>query len=304
MQLEYGIPTDKFATELEFGIKKGFFRAENLDVSLRVVFGGPEIAAMYDSGALKIGEIGSPPATTALSKGATFKIVGSGVRRRALQYLVVTSSIASWADFKGKSVGCLSIGSCSYWFSRLVLEQNGVDPDRDVEIVGLGPRFPQLVELMEANELQAALISEFNVSIGEYCGAFRILKALTEPEFCPTMQWMITVAGRDVIAREPALIEAVLRASRESYRYAANNREEFARFGAARYGIDVAAMHRAIDRESPGLHNDCEVDMFGLDLAIDLQHRLGAFTVPMRAEDITDMRFLPARTVAISSPSV
>ncbi len=297
MRLEYGVPTDKFATELEFGIKKGFFRAEGIDLTLRVVFGGPEIAAMYSSGALKIGEIGSPPATTALSKGAHFKIVGSGVRRRALQYLVVNPAIASWADFKGKSVGCLSIGSCSYWFSRLVLEQNGVDPDKDVDIVGLGPRFPNLLELIESNELQAAIISEFNVAIGEYRGTFRILKALTEPEFCPTMQWMVVVANRDVIEREAELIRAVLRASRESYSYAVENPDEYAQFGAGYYGIDTAAMRRAIEREAAGLHTDCEIDMAGLDLAIDLQHRLGAFAAPMRAEDITDLRFVPALTL-------
>ena len=47
ISVEYGIPTDKIGTELRFGIGKGFFRDEGLDVSIRVVFGGPEIAAMY-----------------------------------------------------------------------------------------------------------------------------------------------------------------------------------------------------------------------------------------------------------------
>ncbi len=132
-----------------------------------------------------------------------------------------------------------------------------------------------------------------------FAGPFRILKALTEPEFCPTMQWMVTVANRDVIAREPALIEAVLRASRASYHYAADNQDEYARFGADFYGIDIATMKRAIEREAEGVHCDCEIDMPGLDLAIDLQHRLGAFTTPMRGEDITDLRFLPTRTASI-----
>src|SRR5271170_2231858 len=97
IKLEYGIPTDKIGAELRFGIEHGFFRDEGIELSLRVVFGGPEIAALYGTGGLKIGEIGSPPATTALAGGARFKIVGSGVRRRALQYFVASPAVKSWS---------------------------------------------------------------------------------------------------------------------------------------------------------------------------------------------------------------
>lgn len=292
-KLDYGIPTDKIESELRFGIEKGFFRAEGIDLSLKVVFGGPEIAAMYDSGTLRIGGIGSPPATTAIANGARFKIIGSGVRRRALQYMVVNSTINSWPDFKGKAVGVLSHGSCSYWFGRLVLQQNAIDPDRDVKMVGLGSQYANVVELIEFDELQAAVISELNVSIGEYRGAFRILKALTEQEYCPTMQWMVTVANLNLINGEPSLVSAVLRASRHSYHYAAEHCEEFARFCANYYGTDSTAMLRAVEREKGNLHYDCEIDVAGLDLAIDLQRHLGAFKSPIRAIDIIDLQFTP-----------
>src|SRR3954463_831694 len=125
INVEYGIPQDKGATHLRFGIAKGFFRDEGIDFRLRVVFGGPEIAACYDSGELEVGEMGTPPATTALAKGARFRIVASGIRRRALQYLVVNADIQSWEDLKGKNIGVLSKGSCSYWFARLLLQNNG-----------------------------------------------------------------------------------------------------------------------------------------------------------------------------------
>ena len=151
-----------------------------------------------DSGELQIGEIGTPPATTALANGARFRILGSGVRRRALQYIVVSPAIHSWVDLKGKSIGALSKGSCSYWFARLVLERQGINPDADVELVGLGPRYANVVDLIQSGELQAAIISEPNIAIGEGRGVLRILKALTEPEFCPTMQW------KDLLGVPPA----------------------------------------------------------------------------------------------------
>jgi NitT/TauT family transport system substrate-binding protein len=293
MKLEYGIPSDKEAIQLRLGIERGFFIDEGLDLSLRVVFGGPEIAAQYDSNSLKIGELGSPPATTALAKGARFRIVGSGIRRRALQYLVVAPSVADWSDLRGQSVGVLSIGSCSYWFARMVLQRNDLDPDTDVRVIGLGSRYPQVIDLFKAEEIRAAVLSEPNVAIGEYHGAFRVLKALTEPTYCPTMQWTVIVANNEVIAREPELVRAVLRACRRAYHHAADHPDELARFGARYFGIDAPTMMRAIDRERADLHYDCEIDMEGLEQAIELQQRLGAFTRPLRVRDIVDDRYLP-----------
>lgn len=292
-KLDYGVPSDKVGMDIRFGVAKGFFSEEGIDLAIRVVFGGPEIAAMYDSGELPIGEIGTPPATTALAGGARFRIVGSGVRRRALQYFVVDPAIDSWADLKGKSIGALSKGSCSYWFARLVLERQGLDPDADVELVGLGSRYADVVDLIQGGELQAAVISEPNIAIGEGRGALRVLKALTEPEFCPTMQWMVVVANSDFLGREPEAVRAVLRASRRSYHYVAEHPGEFAEFCARHLGTDAATILASIERERGDLHYDCEVDMPGLDLAIDLQHRLGAFTRPLSATDIVDLRHLP-----------
>jgi NitT/TauT family transport system substrate-binding protein len=294
ISLQYGVPTDKEGLQLRLGIEHGFFRAEGLDLAVEVVYGGPEIAARYDSGALRIGELGSPPATTALGKGARFRIVASSVRRRALQYLVVAPGIRDWNDLRGKRSAALSIGSCSYWFSRTLFLHNGLDPDRDLELVGLGLRYPKVVDLFEQGELQAAVISEPNVAIGEARGAFRVMQALHDPAYCPGMQWAVVVAGLDTIRDEPDVVRAVLRACQRSYHYCADNPDEWAAFGARHFGIDAATMRRAIEREGPDLHCDGVVDMHGLQQAIDLQRELGAVSVPMRAADIVDLRFLPA----------
>src|SRR6185295_9209180 len=242
--------------------------------------GGPEIARQYDSGTLKIGELGSPPATTALSHGARFRIVASSVRRRALQYFVAAPAIRDWNDLRGKTVAALSIGSCSYWFMRQVLQHHGLDPDADVKIVGLGERYPQVVDLFRSGELAAAVLSEPNVSMGECACAYRVMQALTDVEFCPGMQWSVVVAGPDTIAKEPGLIQAVLRGCQKSYHYAADHPDEWIAFGADYFGTTRETMAKSIEHELPGLHFDGAIDMPGLDLAIGLQKRLGAIKQP------------------------
>jgi len=299
--VEYGIPSDKEAIQLRLGIARGFFRDEGLDLSLKVVFGGPEIASQYDSGVLKIGELGSPPATTALAQGARFRIVASSVRRSALQYLVAHPSVKSWDDLRGKTVAALSIGSCSYWFMRTVLAHHGLDPDRDVSIIGLGARYPRVTELFDAGELQAAVLSEPNISIGEDGGHFHVMQSLNAAEFCPTMQWSVIVANQTVIAKEPELVRAVLRGCVVSYRHAAANQDDLAQFGAGYFGITPATMRKSITREAGGLHNDGRINMPGLAQAIALQQRLGAFTTALDADAIVDARFLPGAADAAAA---
>lgn len=101
--LDYGVPTDKAGINVRLGIEKGFFADEGLDLCVRTVFGGPPLAAAYDRGDLHIGEIGSPPAVTAMSRGARFKIVGGAMRRKAHLYLGVRSEIQDFQELRGQA---------------------------------------------------------------------------------------------------------------------------------------------------------------------------------------------------------
>lgn len=295
VSLEYGVPTDKCGLQLRLGIERGLFRDEGVDVSLKVVFGGPEIAAEYDSGRLKIGELGTPPCLTARGRGGRFKIVGSSVRRGAVQYFVARPELKDWADLRGRRLAALTRGSCSYWYMRELLMHNEIDPDQDVEVIGLGPRYPEVVELIAAGEIDGAVISEPNVSIGEELDAFRVWLSLSSLDFVPRMQWSVCVANEDAITKEADAIASVLRGCRHSYRYAADNPDEWAAFGALYFGISQETMRRSINREIGSLHFDCEIDVEGLENAIDLQQKLGAVQRPMKIEDVADFRFLGAR---------
>ena len=63
-KIEYGLPSGNDALTVRLGIEKGIFEDEGLDLSARIVFGGPELAAAYDSGDISIGGIGSPSGLT------------------------------------------------------------------------------------------------------------------------------------------------------------------------------------------------------------------------------------------------
>ena len=207
--ISYGVPTDRCGLQLRLGIEKGFFHEQGIELDLRVVLGGPEIAAELDAGRLRIGELGTPPGLTAIAKGARFKVVGSGVRRGAVQYFVARPGLSAWRDLDGSQLGVLSRGSCSDWYMREVLRHYGVDPEKDVTIVGLGPALSGNPHLLAQGDLDGAIISEPHVTIGEQAGYFKVWLGLNKWDVAPRMQWTITVANDDALARDRDLIEAV-----------------------------------------------------------------------------------------------
>jgi ABC-type nitrate/sulfonate/bicarbonate transport system substrate-binding protein len=298
--ISYGVPTDRCGLQLRLGIEKGFFREQGIDLSLRVVFGGPEIAAELDAGRLRIGELGTPPALTAIANGARFKVVGSGVRRGAVQYFVARPQLAAWTDLGGSQLGVLSRGSCSDWYMRELLRHYGVDPEKDVTIVSLGRRYTEILAMLARGELDGAIISEPHVTIGEEAGYFKVWLGLNKCDFAPRMQWTVVVANNDALAHDGDLIGAILCGCRRSYRYAADNRDEWADFGARYFRISRNTMMQSIARELDELHFDCAIDEEGMEAAIALQRKLGSVTGPLRLSDILDSRFARAPAVSTS----
>jgi NitT/TauT family transport system substrate-binding protein len=291
--VQYGAPTDKCAITVRLGVEAGIFEEEGLDLSVRVVFGGPEIAAAYDSGDLEIGEFGSPPAINAIAAGKRFKIVGSGCRQRAQLYFCAAKGIDGYAELKGRRVGVLGIGSCSDWITRKMVGHHGLDPDRDIEIVPLLGDYPRVVDLVAEGTLDACMITEPNVAIGEERGVLDFWAAGFEDAYLPDYQWIVRVARDELIERDPDFVRAVLRGCRKSAHYAATHTDEWVELAARQYGASEAAARRAVERELPHFQLDCRLDMAGLQAAADLQYKLGGIEKPVRAKDLVDSRFVP-----------
>jgi NitT/TauT family transport system substrate-binding protein len=293
IKLDYGVPTNRSGFNIRFGIAKGFFAEEGIDLSVRVVYGGPEIAAAYNSGALKIGELGTPPGITAIGNGKRFKIVGSGLQRGAALFFVTRPQIKDWVDLKGETIGALSIGSCSYWYLRELLLQHDIDPDADVTIRGLGTDYARQLELFERDEIAGLLTAEPNASLGEDRGIVRYWGDVLSLGDVPALQWVIQVANDDFLAHQPDLIRAVLRAARRSSLYLEANRDEWAAFAAEHYDVPLAVATRAIERELPFVSFDGQLDLAGLRNAIELQHELGAIPERPSVEHFVAFGFQP-----------
>lgn len=294
-KVEYGRPTDKCAISVQLGVQKGFFEDEGIDLSVRTVFGGPQIAEAYDVGELDIGEMGSPPAINAIAEGKAFKIVGSGIRQKANMFFAVRKGISTYQELEGKRIGMLGKGSCPDWIMQKILRSEGVNPEL-VEFVPLLDDYPKVIEIMEEGDIDACIAIEPNISIGEHREILDYWVAAFEAPYLPNYQWIVHVARNELIDEDPGLISGVLQGCRRSAHYAANNISEWADMAVTLYGTNQAVMRSAIERELPHLHLDGHIDMEGLQTSVDLQLELGGISNAMNAGDFVDLRFQPDLT--------
>ena len=295
----FGLPTEKSAIPLRLGAAKGFFRDEGVDLEIRTLYGGPLLAQAYDAGDIPMGEMGAPPAANALSRGARFRIVGGGLRRKAHMYLAARRGLDEVPALKGGRIGVLSLGSCDEWFCRVICQHEGLDPDRDVEMVGLGAEdYPRVIDMLANGRLAGAVMIEPNVAAGEAAGVLTLLRAVYEQPYLPAVQWIVRVANQTFLQREPSLVRAVLRAARRSAHHAAAHTDEWRDFMVEQYRIAPEVASRAIARELPHMHLDGGIDMAGLDNMFAIQAQLGALAGPVIAAEVVDLGFLqPLATV-------
>ncbi len=67
-------------------------------------------------------------------------------------------AIKAWRDLRGKTIGVSTFGSLTDLITRYVLKKNGLDPDRDVQIIQAGGS-PSAFQAMKSNRLDAAIMT-------------------------------------------------------------------------------------------------------------------------------------------------
>ena len=116
---------------------KGVFKAENLDVAIKVFPSGTTATQTFQTGAGDIMLTGDLPGLQYWQHGAAYKII-SPVERDSKGYAVIAkTSIKTAADLAGKTVAT-RVGSTGSWFVSEYLTKNHV-PESSVTIKNLDP---------------------------------------------------------------------------------------------------------------------------------------------------------------------
>ena len=115
---------------------RGLFRDEGLDADIVVMGAAPSIAALTNGDidfTLLTGSV-----IRAAIRGLPVRLV-AGLMTSSPHVLLARPEIKSVKDLSGKKVGLASFGDATQVLARIILARNGVDPDKEVQFVPLGP---------------------------------------------------------------------------------------------------------------------------------------------------------------------
>ena len=140
------------------GIEKGFFAQQGLTVEWRSIGKSMDRLNAISSGEAQFASLGEIAMLSAMAQGNTrFYWVGNQDIAPGFEGLVAADGISSFAQLKGKKIG-FPFGSSVDLTCRMLLRQNGLDPERDVQLVNL--EVGDVPAVFAAGRVDAALIWE------------------------------------------------------------------------------------------------------------------------------------------------
>ena len=124
------------ALPLWYALDNGIFRKNFLNVDAKYTQSSTGVAALL-ANQIDVFMGGGSEVLSAQAGGANLSLVGNLVPIYPYVFLV-PADIKTLADLKGKKVGVSSKGSTSDIATRVGLKAQGVDPDKDVDIIAVG----------------------------------------------------------------------------------------------------------------------------------------------------------------------
>ncbi len=140
--------SQKSATQASiwYALEKGIFRKYGLDVDLVSIGGGAKAAAALISQDVDFCTMASPSVVNAVVAGEDL-VLTSGFYDRNIYYIIVAPDIRSPADLIGKKIGTGLPGGAQNTMSRIGIASLGLEPDKDVDIVGFAEESERIAAL-------------------------------------------------------------------------------------------------------------------------------------------------------------
>jgi len=271
---------------LLYGIERGFYRDEGIDVvyvSLRADLG---IKALLS------GDIDYSYSVGTIIRGA---IVGVPVRNltfdfsRVLHALMSRPEIPNATTLRGKRVGVSSFGATGDLAARVALRSLGLDPDKDVTIITLGPDTLRHAALLAGTVQATHMPVPLNIQLKKQ-GYHELVYAGN------ILQRPLTGLATSVekIHKNPGQVQRMVRGFVRATRALKAERAGFIAFAQKKYGYPKDVVEEAYDYLVGALSQDGFVENSSLQAAIDEARTIAKITKPIPQSEVVDYSFLRA----------
>jgi len=264
--------------------KRGFFKEERLDAEIIRMNANVSITALVNGDIDYTLIFGSVVRATV--RGFPLRVV-AGFLDSSTHTLIARPEFKSVKDLKGRTLGVSSFGATADVAARMMIRHFGVDPEKEMKIVALGPDRARFAALQEG-VVDVAVISPPADSEGKKLG-FNVLARAYELFSFPFIGLGANVKK---IKERPDEVKRAVRALIKANRYIRQNRD-----GA----IQVMMEWGRTDRESATATYDSTWKVFNLDgnipedglrLVIDQAKEALKITREVSPNEIADLTLL------------
>jgi len=220
-------------TPLLYGIDKGFYRKEGIDLTFRVLRGELAVSSIV-SGKDVDYLYGAGTAFFAAVRGLPMKVFSYDFKS-VLFYLMGSPGIQSGQDLKGKKIAVASLSGTGAAAARASLKALGVDTDRDVTMIVIGAASVRMAA-MDAGSVEAAIMPvPWNIRMKQK--GFRELifagKVMSQP-----LTGLAT--SREKAEKNPERLKKMLRGFMRTMKAVKQDKAGVTEFIAKKFGLDSA----------------------------------------------------------------
>ncbi|AAM03519.1 TPA: ABC transporter substrate-binding protein [Methanosarcina acetivorans] len=248
--------------------------------------GAPEMQAMM-AGELDFAYVGAAPVITALSQGLDAKIIAPVQIQGSDLVLRPEYEYESPEDLKGLKIATFPVGTIQDTLLRNWLRENGLDPDKDVTILEMGPG--DAVTAISAKQVDAVFLPHPSPAIIESEGNGRSIVSSGEME--ANHACCVLVASGEMIREHPDIVEQVVKTHIKATEYNQANVDEAAQIFSNKTSEDVEVVQKSLEEwDGAWITDPTLIENSTVEYA-NIQYELGYIQKPLTKEEIFDTSF-------------
>ena len=248
--------------------------------------GAPEMSAMM-AGDLDFAYVGAAPFVTAVSNGLDGKIIGSVQTQGSSLVLKKGLNYTQPSDLRGLTIATFPAGTIQDTLLRIWLREQGINPDKDVQIRAMGPG--DATTAMIAGKIDAAFLPSPSDTTIEKAGAGTII--IKSGEMAPDHACCVLVASGNMIKNHPDIVREVLKIHEEATEYDNQQPEEAVGYMENMTGMKKADSQKSLEEWDGKWVSDPNIIEKSVIVFTKEQAALGYISKNLTAQDLFDTTY-------------
>jgi NitT/TauT family transport system substrate-binding protein len=272
-------------------VEAGIFKKYGLDVEMMEFRGDNVMTTAMIAGDINLcSNIGATSAMVSVSKGAKLRLWI--VPQPVTPYHLIARKDAGTTirALIGKTFAVSGIGAISYHIPRIIMERNGVDPEKLKYVVAgsNADRFKALI----SGKVDATVVS--TIEAAKLSAYPDIIDLVTVAKVVPEIPFTFGMVREDFIQKEPETMYKLAKAMIEANRWIASNKAGTVQIAAKIIPDEtVEVLSRAYDQADPHLWGvNGDISEASYKFTSDFLVKVGFMTEPLPYDKFFDRRFI------------